>query len=99
MQIKKSYMVSYENGTSVWYAVDKEFSEDGIVSKEERPMLCADEGKTLKNKKDNYIIDKVWLKDTTEEDWEEISKEEADAIREEQEIRREIEIRRSFGKK
>lgn len=99
MQIKKSYMVSYENGTSVWYAVDKEFSEDGIVAKEERPMLCADEGKMLKSKKDNYIIDKVWLKDTTEEDWEEISKEEADAIREEQEIRREIEIRRSFGKK
>ena len=84
MQVKASYFVKYENGSTVWYAVNKEVSEEGMVSKEERPMLCADEGKALKKKGTNEIASQIWLKDTVESDWEEISQEEANHIMEEE---------------
>lgn len=84
MQVKTSYFVKYENGSAIWYAVNKEVSEEGMVSKEERPMLCADEGKALKRKGTNEIASQIWLKDTVESDWEEISQEEADHIIEEE---------------
>ena len=38
-------------------------------------MLYADEGMLLKNKDTGEVCECVWLKDTTEEDWEEIEKE------------------------
>ena len=99
MKIQKSYMVVYENGTAVWYNSGKEFSEEGMVSKEERPVLFPDPDMMLQHKTTGEITGSVWLKDSSEDDWKEIPKSEADAIREEQEIRREIEIRRSVDKK
>lgn len=92
MQVKTSYFVTYENGSAIWYAVNKEVSEEGMVSKEERPMLCAEEGKSLKRKGTNEIAKQIWLKDLSIEDFEEISDEEAEAIMEEERRAMEAEI-------
>ena len=75
MKTKISYMVEFENGTAAWFAPGRAISEKDVKSKEERPMLYADEGMLLKNKDTGEVCECVWLKDTTEEDWEEIEKE------------------------
>ena len=49
MQVKTSYFVKYENGTSAWLAVGVTPTGD-ILSTEERPMLFPNEGKVLKKK-------------------------------------------------
>ncbi len=43
-----------------------------MVVEEERQVLYADEGKILRNKTTGELNSAVWLKDTTEEDYEEI---------------------------
>lgn len=85
MQIKTSYFVKYNNGTSAWYAIGKEFSEEDMLSKEERPILCAADDKFLKNKETEEVVKQIWLKNLSVEDFEEISEEEAEIIFKEQE--------------
>lgn len=79
MKTKTSYMVKFENGTSVWFTPGRAIPEKEVVSKEERPMLYADEGKLLRNKNTQEVCECIWLKDTTEQDWEEIEKEQEES--------------------
>lgn len=79
MQIKMSYFVKYENGTSAWLAAGITPQGD-ILSTEERPMLFPDESKVLKKKgTENEYSQGLWLKDSKEEDWEEVSEAEYEA--------------------
>lgn len=75
MKIKMSYMVKFTNGTAAWFRAGTEAPTRDVESVEERPVLVADEGMLLKNKNTGEVCECVWLKDTTEEDWEEIEKE------------------------
>jgi len=75
MKIKMSYMVKFTNGTAAWFRAGTEAPTRDVESVEERPVLVADEGMLLKNKNTGEICESIWLRDTTEEDWEEIEKE------------------------
>lgn len=93
MQIKMSYFVKYENGTSAWLAVSV-VPQGDILSKEERPMLFPDEGKILKKKgAEAEYSQGLWLKDSKEEDWEEVSEAEYEAYVKTEEEKAKQEIR------
>ncbi len=92
MQVKKSYFVKYENGTSAWLAVGIVPTGD-ILSTEERPMLFPDEGKVLKKKEtENEYSQGLWLKDSKEEDWEEVSEAEYEAYVKAEEEKQRLEM-------
>ena len=93
MQIKKSYFVKYENGTSAWLAVGITPQGD-ILSTEERLMLFPDEGKVLRKKGTEAEYSQgLWLKDSKEEDWEEVSESEYEAYVKAEEEKAKQEIR------
>ena len=93
MQIKKSYFVKYENGTSAWLAAGITPQGD-ILSTEERLMLFPDEGKVLKKKGTEAEYSQgLWLKDSKEEDWEEVSESEYEAYVKAEEEKAKQEIR------
>lgn len=89
MKVKMSYMVKFTNGTSAWFRAGTEAPTRDVESTEERPVLVADAGKMLRNKETGEICENIWLRDTTEEDYEEITREEAEEIMDKQ--RREFE--------
>lgn len=70
MKIVNTYLVELENGTVAWLAPNKE-AEGKVL--ETRPVLLAEGGKVLKNKTTEMETTSVWLKDTTEADWEEVN--------------------------
>lgn len=73
MKIEKSYYCKYPDGTSIWFAPNAKI-KPGYSSIEERKMLLPDSGKMLSKKNEKEFSDGIWLKDSTEEDWEEIEK-------------------------
>lgn len=92
MQVKKSYFVKYGNGTSAWLAVGV-IPQGDILSKEERPMLFPDEGKVLKKKGTEVEYSQgLWLKDSKEEDWEEVSEAEYEAYVKAEEEKQRLEM-------
>ncbi len=74
MKIVMSYFEKYEDGTAVWLATGKE-PTGKAVEIQERPVLVPDDGKVLKNKKTGETSAATWLKDTMQDDWEEIKPE------------------------
>ena len=79
MQVKISYFVELENGTKAWLSIDKEVPEGATII-EERPMLIPSEGMVLHKIGTDEYCDSVWLKDSTIEDYAEITQAEYDLI-------------------
>ena len=79
MEVKTSYFVELKNGIKAWLSVDRKVPESAITI-EERPMLIPSDGMVLhKNGTDEYY-DCVWLKDSSIEEYEEITQAEYDLI-------------------
>lgn len=89
MEIKTSYLVKLANGKQAWLSVDKEVPEGATII-EERPMLIPSQDMVLhKNGSDVYSFT-TWLKDSTIEEWEEITQAEYEEIMKSLEEREEI---------
>lgn len=74
MITKETYFVKYTDGKSIWYAPGiKPNIENTDV--EVRPMLFPAAGKVLRHKTTGQVSDGIWLKDTTQADYIEISPE------------------------
>jgi hypothetical protein len=84
MEVKISYLVKLENGTQAWLSVGKEVPE-GATILEERPVLIPSEGMVLHKKGTNEYSYSTWLRDSTADEWEEISQAEYDEIIKEKE--------------
>ena len=75
MEVKTSYLVRLENNTTAWLSVDKEVPVGATII-EERPMLIPSEGMVLHRKGTDEYSTGIWLRDTTVDDWEEVTQEE-----------------------
>lgn len=84
MEIKISYLVKLENGKQAWLSVGKEVPSGATII-EERPMLIPAQGKVLHKIGTDVYSFTTWLKDSTMEEWEEITQEAYDEIIKEQE--------------
>ncbi len=73
MKIVISYFEKYVDGAA-WLAPGRE-PTGKAVEIHERPVLVPEDGKVLKNKKTGETSAAMWLKDTTQDDWEEIEPE------------------------
>lgn len=89
MEVKTSYLVKLENGTNAWLSVDKEVPSGATII-EERPMLIPAQGMMLHKKDTDIYSYGTWLKDSTIDDWEEITQEEYEEIMKSLEEREEI---------
>ena len=79
MEVKKSYLVKLANGKQAWLSVDKKVPCDATII-EERPMLIPSQGKVLHKIGFDVYSFTTWLKDSSKEDWEEITQEEYEEI-------------------
>lgn len=79
MEIKNSYLVKLVNGTQAWLSVDKEVPDDSIIL-EERPMLIPSDDMVLHKKGTDEYSYSTWLRDSTADEWEEITQEEYEEI-------------------
>lgn len=79
MEIRNSYLVKLINGTQAWLSVDKETPDDSIIL-EERPILIPSDGMVLHKKGTDEYSHSTWLRDTTADEWEEITQEEYEEI-------------------
>ena len=75
MEVKISYLVKLDDGKQAWLSVNKEVPLGATII-EERPMLIPSENMVLHKKGTNEYSQGVWLRDSTIEDWEEITQEE-----------------------
>lgn len=75
MEVKISYFVELPNGTKAWLSVEEEVPEGATII-EERPMLIPSEGMMLHKKGTNEYSSGTWLRDSTIDDWEEVTQEE-----------------------
>ena len=75
MHVLMTYYIEYDNGKSAWLSPDKSPSDfPDVTYTEERPMLYAEDGMTLQLKETGEIVgEAIWLKDTTQDDYEEIA--------------------------
>lgn len=72
MEVKTSYLVKLENDKQAWLSVDKEVPSGATII-EERPVLIPSEGMVLhKIGTDEYSYS-TWLRDSTADEWEEIT--------------------------
>lgn len=72
MKVKETFFVKYGDGKSAWLAPDATMP-DGVTSQELRPMLYPADGMVLRHKQTGETFECVWLKDTTADDYEEIT--------------------------
>ena len=79
MEVRKSYLVKLANGKQAWLSVDKKVPSDATII-EERPMLIPSQGKVLHKIGSDVYSFTTWLKDSSKEDWEEITQEEYEEI-------------------
>ena len=80
MQIKESFFCKYEDGTAIWFAPDAVL-KPGYYTIETRKLLFPETGKVLRLKKDHKVFSSgTWLKDTAEEDWEEVDASEIEIL-------------------
>jgi hypothetical protein len=84
MEVKISYLVKLENGTQAWLSVDKEVPEGATII-EERPVLIPSEGMVLHKKGTDEYSSSTWLRDSSIEEYEEITQEEYEEIIKEKE--------------
>jgi hypothetical protein len=84
MEVKISYLVKLENGTQAWLCVDKEVPERATIL-EERPVLLPSEGMVLHKKGTEEYSYSTWLRDSSIEEYEEITQEAYDEIMQERE--------------
>lgn len=75
MEVKISYLVKLNDGKQAWLSVDREVPEGATII-EERPMLIPSEGMVLHKKGTNEYSSGTWLRDSTIDDWEEVTQEE-----------------------
>lgn len=75
MEVKISYFVELSNGAKAWLSVNKEVPLGATII-EERPMLIPSEGMLLHKKGTNEYSSGTWLRDSTIDDWEEVTREE-----------------------
>lgn len=79
MEIRNSYLVKLINGTQAWLSVDKETPDDSIIL-EERPILIPSDGMVLHKKGTEEYSNSTWLRDSTADEWEEITQDEYELI-------------------
>lgn len=84
MEVKISYLVKLENDKQAWLSVGKEVPS-GATILEERPVLIPSEGKVLhKIGTDEYSYS-TWLRDSSVDEWEEITQADYEEIIKEKE--------------
>ena len=72
MYTKESYFCKYPDGKAIWFAPGASI-KDGYTEKTLRLMLYPETGKVLRLKKDHKVFSSgTWLRDTAEENWEEV---------------------------
>lgn len=79
MEIRNSYLVKLINGKQAWLSVDKEVPE-GATILEERLVLVPSEGMVLHKKGTDEYSYSTWLRDSTADEWEEITQAEYEEI-------------------
>ena len=84
MKVKISYLVKLENNKQAWLSVGKEVPSGATII-EERPVLMPAQGMMLHKKGTDIYSASTWLKDSVEEEWEEITQAEYDEIVKKQE--------------
>lgn len=79
MYTKTSYYITYGDNKNAWLSPNKSPDDfENVTYKEERVLLFAEDGLTLKNKNTGELTNGVWLKDTTFNDYEEVEVEDDD---------------------
>ena len=81
MQIRITYRGTLNNVRGLWCG----FKPEGAIISEERPVLIPSEGMVLHKIGTEEYSFGVWLKDSTIDDWEEITQEEYEEIVKKQE--------------
>lgn len=84
MEVKISYLVKLENDKQAWLSVGKEVPE-GATILEERPVLIPSVGMVLHKIGTEEYSYSTWLRDSTADEYEEITQEEYDEIIKEKE--------------